>query len=729
MLASTRSHRWIVLIAFVAASKPLSLLGQAAACPSIAARTPTEADTAYRDGRYADAENLYTQALAKQPQDFELSADLVHTLLHEGNISQAAAQANAGVQANPQSADALTALAEVQLRQGLPWLTLQTLNQAAAVDPCDARIHLIRSRALRIDSMYASERAEIQRAYDIDPSDPDIQSAWQGIVSPAHEIEGIAGSLATMTDLDADVRQKAEASIHSMLPLLSEHSQTCQVLPAVASATLSLEPAHSDVKHIEGYLLAVQLPQSKARLLLDTAASGLFISRAMANENGFHQAADGLPGTVHVDTFRVGPLEFRDCTVGVSDTPFVGNSDGFIGADIFSSWMITLDFRLSRMSLDPLPAQAGLLPGDRFASPELAGFTPIYHRRQFLLMPVEFKDKSRRLFILATGMPFTAMTSEAAHAVSKMRVDFTTSEQTTSGTKIQFFRDTFDMQFADLSQVHQGHILDFDPSAVENNAGFQVAGMMGLDILHSFTLHLDYRDGLAKFESVQGETSPSHAKGTLNASTPAPGIESPESSCPPVDDRERPLDTTIVARVTGTLESGHLKPGKEVWVQTVNGWLQPECRLNEGSVLYGHVTAASSSKDPNSSELSLVFDHADCVGHAKQEFSMRLIGLVAPPDESKNLHEMLPTEVAGGGRQISSTVAASSAGGFVFDDNLNPGGPPHSVHPGIVLRMPKVKLEPQAGPGCSARISSTDRSIRLGTGAELILTFVSTKPN
>ena len=55
------------------------------------------------------------------------------------------------------------------------------------------------------------------------------------------------------------------------------------------------------------------------------------------------------------------------------------------------------------------------------------------------------------------------------------------------------------------------------------------------------------------------------------------------------------------------------------------------------------------------------------------------------------------------------------------DENLSPGGPPHIVHPGIVVRMPKVKLEPEGGPGCSTRITSSDRSVQLGPGAELIL--------
>jgi hypothetical protein len=59
-----------------------------------------------------------------------------------------------------------------------------------------------------------------------------------------------------------------------------------------------------------------------------------------------------------------------------------------------------------------------------------------------------------------------------------------------------------------------------------------------------------------------------------------------------------------------------------------------------------------------------------------------------------------------------------------YDVDLNPGGAPNTVHPGIVVNMPAVKLAPEAGPECSAKITSTNRSVTLGTGSELILTML-----
>ena len=706
------------LIGFAISWSTLPALAQPASCPAVPAHSPTPAESAYANGDYPGAENLYTQQLAQHPDDAAAGAALVHLLLIEGKVSQAATQAAALVAKSPSSASALTAQAEVEYRLGQPALASKDTDKALAADACYAPAHLVHSRLLRIQSMYASERAEIQRAYDIDPNNPDIQRAYQGIVSPANEIQGVADSLKTMKNLDADTRQKAEETVHSMMPLLHEHSQTCQVLPAADPVELPIIPSMPDPKHIVGYKLEVQLPQTKVRLLVDTAASGLYITKAIADENGFKQGPNDPQGTVHVDSFRVGPLEFRDCVVGVSNTAFEANSDGFIGADIFSQWMITLNFREQKMVLSALPSEPGVLPGDRPATPDVANFAPVYRRRQYLLVPITFKDNSEKLFVVATGMFYSAMTADAAHSVSNMKVNFTNGEQTISGAKIQVYREVFDMQFAKQPQIHQGHILEFDPSVVDRNAGFDIAGMLGLDVLRAFTLHLDYRDGLVQFEPATGESTPGLKGRTLSAEN--------NPACQLQDEGDRSINSTIEARVKFGLDSGQLKPGKEIWVQNINPWVQKDCRLDEDAQLYGHVIESTSTRNPDSSHLSIAFDHADCTGHPKRPLTLRLIGIAAPPDESSRSHDALPTEVSGGGRSVSNAAAAT--GGWVFDDNLNPTGPPHTVHPGIVLRMPKITLAPVGGPGCSALISATERSVRIGAGAELIFAVEGAPP-
>ena len=109
--------------------------------------------------------------------------------------------------------------------------------------------------------------------------------------------------------------------------------------------------------------------------------------------------------------------------------------------------------------------------------------------------------------------------------------------------------------------------------------------------------------------------------------------EEKQAPCTPLAENGIPIRSTIEARVTGLLESNHLKPGKKLWVNSVFEMDFPECRMAAGAPVYGTVTAASSSKNPNASELAFAFDGADCVGHAHRPMKLVLVGMIAAPDE------------------------------------------------------------------------------------------------
>ena len=59
---------------------------------------------------------------------------------------------------------------------------------------------------------------------------------------------------------------------------------------------------------------------------------------------------------VRINSLHIGPLEFHDCLVGVSDTPFPNKGDGFIGTDVFAPYLISLDYPAGKLTLAPLPA-------------------------------------------------------------------------------------------------------------------------------------------------------------------------------------------------------------------------------------------------------------------------------------------------------------------------------------------------------------------------------------
>src|SRR5271154_4351552 len=90
-LPSLRAPFWI---AAAVLTPGMPIFAQSNACPVITPGGSTPAETAYAAARYSQAEDLYGQALAKNPHDLKLSAALVKTWLHEGQVSQAAAQVN-----------------------------------------------------------------------------------------------------------------------------------------------------------------------------------------------------------------------------------------------------------------------------------------------------------------------------------------------------------------------------------------------------------------------------------------------------------------------------------------------------------------------------------------------------------------------------------------------------------------------------------------------------------
>jgi hypothetical protein len=336
-----------------------------------------------------------------------------------------------------------------------------------------------------------------------------------------------------------------------------------------------------------------------------------------------------------------------------------------------------------------------------------------------LLVPVMLNKKDRRLFVLDTGIRLTTMTPEVAHSISNTRLNFTNAVRTVSGATLQIYRDSFDLQFANLSLDRQGHILEFDPSAIEQNAGMEVAGMLGFDILHSLVLHIDYRDGLVKFDSPA--SGPAVLSSQTAASSPL-SSEGSNSGCTQYANQntDHPINSTIQGGIIGWLDSGHLKAGQAISVKVLRDWIAPKCTLIAGATLYGHVLAATASK--SASELALVFDHGDCSGHPKQELSLRIIGVAGDDPQYQAVHNVMPTEVSGGARAISDTAASM---GLAIDDNMKPGVAPKTVHPGIVAGIPHLKLITEGGPQCSAMLTSEERSVHLGNGTEFILTMQS----
>jgi hypothetical protein len=227
-----------------------------------------------------------------------------------------------------------------------------------------------------------------------------------------------------------------------------------------------------------------------------------------------------------------------------------------------------------------------------------------------------------------------------------------------------------------------------------------------------FTLLISYSQPFLA-RAMQAQEKPADAVPPASSGAAASGEQ---QSCPLISDSAIPIKWTIETKLNTALESKRQKPGKKLWVNSVYEMSMPGCRMLADAPVYGVVTAASASKTPSSSELSLAFDATECAGHGKQPMKLMIVGVLAPRDEQLRGHDSAPTEVSGGARQISSTAALTD--GYDADlSSMSPGG----IKPGTVIGYKKMTLEVQGGPQCSSRFVSTDPNLVLAPGTILLL--------
>ena len=119
---------------------------------------------------------------------------------------------------------------------------------------------------------------------------------------------------------------------------------------------IPLTPLISEATHMRVYGLEVDINGTRLALQLDTGASGILIPHRAADRAGVEKLAEATfggfgdnlksPGGYHGigERLRIGSVEFQDALINVTDQETVGTADGLIGTDVFSQFLITLDF-------------------------------------------------------------------------------------------------------------------------------------------------------------------------------------------------------------------------------------------------------------------------------------------------------------------------------------------------------------------------------------------------
>jgi len=163
---------------------------------------------------------------------------------------------------------------------------------------------------------------------------------------------------------------------------------------------------------------------------------------------------------------------------------------------------VTLDFIGGRLRLDPLP---GYRPGDnelhdRTEVEEAQHSARVFRFGHLLLVPARVSDSREVLFVMDTGSDRTLISYDMAAEVSKVNRDDGAHMQGISGQVLDLYKtgNVF-LQFAGFRQRSPG-MTSMDMWPQSRGIGTEVSGFLGLPVLSLFTLTIDYRDGVVRFE-------------------------------------------------------------------------------------------------------------------------------------------------------------------------------------------------------------------------------------
>ncbi len=536
--------RYWVFAGFLFVIASLRGWGAGFSCAVVPAHIPGEAELVFQKGDHAKAAEMLAASLEKTPNDPEQSALLVRALLWPRKTAEAADVLAKALKAHPDSPALLTEQAEVVFRAGRPWEAASALAAALKADPCYARAYLIYSWLMGAQSNRLSERKAILLAHQIDPNDAEIRSYWMNTLPLTERIPALEAWIAAGTVTDAEEQKRMKTRLERVKELESEPPSACRLVSEMRSTGIALQDIvaqrHGAIS-TTNFALSVGVNDHQGLLVLGSDAGGLGVSKALADRAGikpmsltpvYGEKPEGMYRG-HADKIQIGNLEFRDCLVTVVEKGMT-NQDGWIGLSAFSQFLVTIDYPMRKIVLDPLPSPAnqsvteepslatagdaldadfaasgagGVLlddlasprAADRYISPTMSDWVRIYRVGAHLIVPTSMHPPDLKLFLVDSSLWTTMVDLDAAREVTKVDLNGNLRLPSSLGVPNVYVAESLDLWFGGISKHEMGiPAVSLDQRSMLSAT--HISGVLGQDILADLTLHIDYRDGLMKFE-------------------------------------------------------------------------------------------------------------------------------------------------------------------------------------------------------------------------------------
>jgi tetratricopeptide (TPR) repeat protein len=489
---------------------------------------PTETELAFYRQDYRKAAGLAAAAYKADTKDNRSRQLEIDSLIGLGNLDEARKETDAWALAEPTNPVAIVTAGELRHAEG-DWVESYALMlKALKVDRCLPAAYEGLADYESLAGYRATAQKHLTLAHQLSPNNDNIRFAWINSLNDAQSVAELANFIHDSKTLD----DKRRANLTTELNLQTSGLKSrCELASVTTPVRIPMRPVYGDVG-IDHYGLEIAFNGHKRTLQIDTGASGLLLTHSVFAGMGLQKVSSsrvwgfGDQEANAIDLFtaasvRIGGVEFKNCNVAVLDNFSVmgggtnvgqrlDEGDGLVGTDIFSRYLVTLDYLRHEVRLEPLPQPPSPPPGpldalggdpandlssfDRFKAPTMQNWTSIYRRGHELIMPTVINGKKPTLFIVDTGSFTNLIDTNFAKQVTHTK-ESTSMIEGLSGSSKLLETGSFTADFAGLRLPVAG----MDSLDLARFDG--VHGFLGYPTLQQLIMHIDYRDNLVRFEA------------------------------------------------------------------------------------------------------------------------------------------------------------------------------------------------------------------------------------
>lgn len=481
------------------------------------ARTDVDSGTAaYRAGDYKTAIPLLSAASVSDAKNAAVRAALLSALVYEGKLEDASDAAERAATDFPDSPEVMAARGEFALYLGDMLQAEKLFISAIKLNDETPRAYYGLCRLYRAASMFRTARLRCLKAHELDPDDAYITLDWLRYL-PREKREELAAAFAAAHPWFYRNLQREESTAADLRTEMGER-KAFELEGERAETTVKLELLLDGPNRVRGLGLELAIEGRRPlRVMLDTGASGILLTQSAIDKAGLQHIGTtetwGIGDKGVRNAFlsvaghcQIGSLKYKTCVFRAIEGKgrIAGEEDGLIGADVFSNYIVQIDFHKRQMRLKPQPPRP---PNpqlyDRDIPPDEASFTPVFRSGSHLFVPTLLNDKQWGLFLIDTGSSLTNVDSVFARASTKVRGDAFRRVHGVSGeVKNVFEADKAYIQFSHFRQNNLG-LVAINLNNAPDHQEFRIAGILGLPVLAMFRLTIDYRNGLVNFDRVQ----------------------------------------------------------------------------------------------------------------------------------------------------------------------------------------------------------------------------------